>query len=171
MKIQYPGVARSIESDVDNLMRLISYTNVLPKGLYVDSAAKVRALASPSVCSCLNNPPPLPGFQQCFYHWAAHGMPGQSSASASRLNLSCGTFYMTDQHRPLPDVQLFMHSSEAVKIWKVRRWPKKSWRWSATTPTRRAARLSSGSLSWPTQTLPCMCACPMWSLSSARRAC
>lgn len=41
MKIQYPGVARSIESDVDNLMRLISYTNVLPKGLYVDSAAKV----------------------------------------------------------------------------------------------------------------------------------
>ena len=42
MKIQYPGVARSIESDVDNLMRLISYTNVLPKGLYVDSAAKVR---------------------------------------------------------------------------------------------------------------------------------
>lgn len=43
MKIQYPGVARSIESDVDNLMRLISYTNVLPKGLYVDSAAKVTA--------------------------------------------------------------------------------------------------------------------------------
>ena len=42
MKIQYPGVARSIESDVDNLMRLISYTNVLPKGLYVDSAAKAR---------------------------------------------------------------------------------------------------------------------------------
>lgn len=55
MKIQYPGVARSIESDVDNLMRLISYTNVLPKGLYVDSAAKVRALASLPVCSCMSN--------------------------------------------------------------------------------------------------------------------
>ncbi|BDA48587.1 Atypical kinase COQ8A, mitochondrial [Coccomyxa sp. Obi] len=41
MKIQYPGVARSIESDVDNLLRLISYANVLPKGLYVESAAKV----------------------------------------------------------------------------------------------------------------------------------
>ena len=41
IKIQYPGVARSIESDVDNLMRVISLANLLPKGLYVDSAAKV----------------------------------------------------------------------------------------------------------------------------------
>lgn len=44
MKIQYPGVARSIESDVDNLMRIISLANLLPKGLYVDSAAKVSVL-------------------------------------------------------------------------------------------------------------------------------
>ncbi|WIA42034.1 hypothetical protein OEZ86_009324 [Tetradesmus obliquus] len=41
MKIQYPGVARSIESDVDNLMRLISIANILPKGMYVESAVKV----------------------------------------------------------------------------------------------------------------------------------
>ncbi|PSC71114.1 aarF domain-containing kinase 4 [Micractinium conductrix] len=41
MKIQYPGVARSIESDVDNLMRLISVANILPKGLYVENAVKV----------------------------------------------------------------------------------------------------------------------------------
>ncbi|WIA21609.1 hypothetical protein OEZ85_000793 [Tetradesmus obliquus] len=40
MKIQYPGVARSIESDVDNLMRLISIANILPKGMYVESAVK-----------------------------------------------------------------------------------------------------------------------------------
>ena len=32
------GVARSIESDVDNLMRLISVANILPKGLYVENA-------------------------------------------------------------------------------------------------------------------------------------
>lgn len=38
LKIQYPGVARSIESDVDNLMRLISVANILPKGLYVENA-------------------------------------------------------------------------------------------------------------------------------------
>ena len=41
MKIQYPGVARSIESDVDNLLRIISIANILPKGLYVENAAKV----------------------------------------------------------------------------------------------------------------------------------
>lgn len=41
MKVQYPGVARSIESDVDNLMRLITVANILPKGLYVQNAVKV----------------------------------------------------------------------------------------------------------------------------------
>lgn len=44
MKIQYPGVARSIESDVDNLMRLISIANLLPKGLYVEQAAEVGTM-------------------------------------------------------------------------------------------------------------------------------
>ncbi|EFN54887.1 hypothetical protein CHLNCDRAFT_24033, partial [Chlorella variabilis] len=41
VKVQYPGVARSIESDVDNLMRLISVANVLPRGLYVENAVRV----------------------------------------------------------------------------------------------------------------------------------
>lgn len=42
IKVQYPGVARSIESDVDNLLRLVRMTNILPKGLYVEAAAAVR---------------------------------------------------------------------------------------------------------------------------------
>lgn len=41
MKIQYPGVADSIESDVDNLLRMIRYMNVFPKGMYLEQAAKV----------------------------------------------------------------------------------------------------------------------------------
>jgi aarF domain-containing kinase len=41
VKVQYPGVARSIESDVDNLMRLVRLTDALPRGLYVDSAVRV----------------------------------------------------------------------------------------------------------------------------------
>lgn len=41
MKVQYPGVARSIGSDVDNLMRLIKVANILPKGLYAEEAARV----------------------------------------------------------------------------------------------------------------------------------
>ena len=50
MKIQYPGVARSIESDVDNLMRLISIANLLPKGLYVEQAAEVSSVAQHQIC-------------------------------------------------------------------------------------------------------------------------
>jgi hypothetical protein len=40
-QVQYPGVARSIEADVDNLMTLISIANILPRGLYVENAVKV----------------------------------------------------------------------------------------------------------------------------------
>ena len=32
MKIQYPGVANSIESDLSNLERLVTITNILPPG-------------------------------------------------------------------------------------------------------------------------------------------
>jgi aarF domain-containing kinase len=38
MKIQYPGVARSIHSDIDNLVRLVRMTDLLPRGLYVEHA-------------------------------------------------------------------------------------------------------------------------------------
>lgn len=41
MKIQYPGVAKSIRSDVDNLLRLVNTFNLLPEGLYVRQAAEV----------------------------------------------------------------------------------------------------------------------------------
>lgn len=41
MKIQYPGVADSIDSDIDNVRRLLNYTNLIPKGLFLDSAIKV----------------------------------------------------------------------------------------------------------------------------------
>lgn len=41
MKIQYPGVADSIESDIENVKLLLNYTNLIPKGLYLDSAIKV----------------------------------------------------------------------------------------------------------------------------------
>lgn len=41
MKIQYPGVADSIDSDIDNVKLLLDYTNLIPKGLFLDSAMKV----------------------------------------------------------------------------------------------------------------------------------
>ncbi|CAI0470131.1 unnamed protein product [Linum tenue] len=41
MKIQYPGVANSIESDIENVKLLLDYTNLIPEGLYLDRAMKV----------------------------------------------------------------------------------------------------------------------------------
>lgn len=37
LKIQYPGVAQSIDSDVDNVATLLRLTGLLPKGLDIDS--------------------------------------------------------------------------------------------------------------------------------------
>jgi len=43
MKIQYPGVAESIESDLINLKRLVTMTNILPPGLFIDQIIKVAS--------------------------------------------------------------------------------------------------------------------------------
>eukprot|EP00948_MAST-09A_sp_MAST-9A-sp1_P001205 g1205.t1 len=40
VKVQYPGVAQSIDSDISNLRRLASTFNVFPKGLFIDNALK-----------------------------------------------------------------------------------------------------------------------------------
>lgn len=44
MKIQYPGVADSIESDIENVKLLLDYTNLIPEGLYLDRAMKVTSM-------------------------------------------------------------------------------------------------------------------------------
>ncbi|GER45868.1 ABC1 protein [Striga asiatica] len=41
VKIQYPGVADSIESDIENVKLLLTYTNLLPEKMYLDNAMKV----------------------------------------------------------------------------------------------------------------------------------
>jgi aarF domain-containing kinase len=40
IKIQYPGVAQSIDSDLNNIKRLFEYFKIFPKGLYVDELIK-----------------------------------------------------------------------------------------------------------------------------------
>ncbi|KAM6932977.1 atypical kinase COQ8B, mitochondrial [Xenentodon cancila] len=41
MKIQYPGVAESIQSDIDNLMSVLRMSVALPEGLFADSSLEV----------------------------------------------------------------------------------------------------------------------------------
>uniref|UniRef100_UPI00398F5FFA atypical kinase COQ8A, mitochondrial-like n=1 Tax=Pristiophorus japonicus TaxID=55135 RepID=UPI00398F5FFA len=43
MKIQYPGVARSIDSDLRNLMALLNMSNALPEGLFPEHAIEVMS--------------------------------------------------------------------------------------------------------------------------------
>ena len=41
MKIQYPGVGKSIESDINNLITLLNFWNIIPRGLYIESVINV----------------------------------------------------------------------------------------------------------------------------------
>lgn len=41
LKIQYPGVAKSIESDIDNLVGMLKIWNVFPPGIFIDNVVKV----------------------------------------------------------------------------------------------------------------------------------
>jgi aarF domain-containing kinase len=50
MKIQYPGVAESIDSDLSNLKRLVQMTNLLPPGLFVDKIIEVASVELKAEC-------------------------------------------------------------------------------------------------------------------------
>ncbi|KAG0326857.1 hypothetical protein BGZ99_008863 [Dissophora globulifera] len=41
VKVQYPGVAASIDSDLSNLKTLVVMSNLLPRGMYLDNTIKV----------------------------------------------------------------------------------------------------------------------------------
>lgn len=41
IKIQYPGVARSIESDIDNLVSMLKVWDVFPAGIFIDNVVAV----------------------------------------------------------------------------------------------------------------------------------
>ncbi|KDR22829.1 Chaperone activity of bc1 complex-like, mitochondrial [Zootermopsis nevadensis] len=41
MKIQYPGVAKGIESDIDSLVQIMDRWNVFPKSFFIDNLVKV----------------------------------------------------------------------------------------------------------------------------------
>eukprot|EP01080_Neovahlkampfia_damariscottae_P009662 gene9662-1869_t len=50
IKIQYPGVAQSIDSDIQNLRRLQTLTNLFPPGIFLDSIMKQAAIELKAEC-------------------------------------------------------------------------------------------------------------------------
>merc|ERR1711871_83944 len=54
VKVQYPGVADSISSDLNNLKLLVSATNLLPPGLYIDEIIRVARIELSEECDYIN---------------------------------------------------------------------------------------------------------------------
>jgi len=54
VKVQYPGVADSINSDLDNLRALLTWANFLPKGLYLDPLIDVAREELATECNYTN---------------------------------------------------------------------------------------------------------------------
>ena len=54
IKVQYPGVADSISSDLNNLKLLVSATNLLPPGLYIDEVIRVARTELQEECDYCN---------------------------------------------------------------------------------------------------------------------
>lgn len=44
VKVQYPGVADSIKSDIDNLVGVMKVWNMFPEGMFIDNIVKVANL-------------------------------------------------------------------------------------------------------------------------------
>lgn len=50
VKVQYPGVAESIDSDLNNIKRLMKYTNIFPRQLFLDEIIKNARLELKEEC-------------------------------------------------------------------------------------------------------------------------
>ena len=50
VKVQYPGVAKGIESDVKNLMGLLKVVNILPDGIFIDNVIKHMTIELQQEC-------------------------------------------------------------------------------------------------------------------------
>ena len=71
MKVQYPGVARSIGSDLDNLSRLLTFSGLLPRGLYLGNIIGVAKDELTAECDYL-----LEAHNQKKYRGLLAGEPG-----------------------------------------------------------------------------------------------
>ena len=72
MKVQYPGVADSIHSDVNNVRTLIRLFNVLPAGLYIDQTMQAAKEELSVECDYDNEAESQTKFKQLIEHSPLH---------------------------------------------------------------------------------------------------
>ena len=75
VKIQYPGVAEGIDSDIKNLMSILKLWNVFPKGMYMDNLMKVARVELAWECDYLREAKYIRRFRYVYSH-KIHGQYG-----------------------------------------------------------------------------------------------
>jgi aarF domain-containing kinase len=78
VKVQYPGVADSIDSDIENVMRLVRWTNFAPPGLYIDEVMRVARKELKLECDYVHE-----ALMQKQYHALLNKAQNSTSASSS----------------------------------------------------------------------------------------
>lgn len=68
IKIQYPGVAQSIQSDIDNLMGILNVAQLLPKGMYADNVVRVLKVELLDECDYLREAECMRRFAQLLHN-------------------------------------------------------------------------------------------------------
>ncbi|KHJ89149.1 ABC1 family protein [Oesophagostomum dentatum] len=67
VKIQYPGVAEGIDSDIDNLVSVLSLGNIFPKGLFLDKFVEVARRELALECDYLREARAMKKFRELLH--------------------------------------------------------------------------------------------------------
>lgn len=89
IKLQYPGVAKSIFSDIDNLMSVLNVTQLLPKGIYVENLIKVMKVELTDECDYIREANCNLKFQQLLKNDPVFKIPSVYMNATTKQILTC----------------------------------------------------------------------------------
>ncbi|OZJ01725.1 hypothetical protein BZG36_05449 [Bifiguratus adelaidae] len=88
IKVQYPGVAESIDSDLSNIKSLITFSNLLPRGLYLDNTIKVMQRELEGECDYTREAECMRQFGQLLKDDPAYKVPYVVDEASTRMVLT-----------------------------------------------------------------------------------
>ena len=93
VKIQYPGVAESIQSDIDNLMGILNVAQLLPKGMYADNVVRVLKVELLDECDYLREAQCMLKFSKILQNDSVFSVPKVNTDLSTKNIL--GRFFYT----------------------------------------------------------------------------
>ncbi|NXI41988.1 COQ8B kinase, partial [Galbula dea] len=104
LKIQYPGIARSIRSDIDNLLALLKMSVALPKGLFADKSLAVLQRELEWECDYQREAECARTFGRLLWDDPFFLVPGvvEELTTSRVLSMELGTGIALDRCRDLP---------------------------------------------------------------------